>query len=127
MASNEVDLFPDDDFPTNFEEVEEPNPQPKNGKLLYGPDIQRTPQINPQTRVQYNNSFETNLLECLLSHFHNNTKMSKSSKIAFAELMRIYSVEIITRAGEQAIKEGMTKITQEHLEKVLPQFLLDFN
>ena len=40
--------------------------------------------------------------------------------------MRIFVMEAMTRAAEQAKKEDSDEISLEHLEKILPQFLLDF-
>jgi hypothetical protein len=34
--------------------------------------------------------------------------------------------EATHRAGEECKAEGLTEITTEHLEKILPQLLLDF-
>jgi hypothetical protein len=40
--------------------------------------------------------------------------------------MRIFVLEALTRSAEQAKKEDSSEVTLEHLEKILPQFLLDF-
>ena len=42
------------------------------------------------------------------------------------ELLRIYVLEAAHRAAAQARAEGGQEVGVEHLEKVLPQFLLDF-
>ena len=49
-----------------------------------------------------------------------------SIELCFTEYMRIFVLEAITRAAEQAKKEDCHEVTLEHLEKILPQFLLDF-
>ena len=108
MASKEVDMLPDDDFPNI---LENDNDLP----------------FNNETPIQPKNKFDEKLIENLLKNFQPKLKVSKNSSLLLQELLRIYSVEIISRAGEQAIKEGANGISQEHLEKVLPQFLLDFN
>ena len=36
-------------------------------------------------------------------------------------------LEVMTRSAEQAKKEDSNEVTLEHLEKILPQFLLDFS
>ena len=108
MASKEVDMIPDDDFPNISDHL---NELPSNNE-------------NP---IQPTNTFNEKTIENLIKHNKPKLKMSKNASPLVQELLRIYSVELITRAGEQAIKEGSDSISQEHLEKVLPQFLLDFN
>ena len=54
-------------------------------------------------------------------------KLSEATVKVTGELLRIYCLEILSRAADQAIKEGAQTVTTEHLEKVLAQFLLDFN
>ena len=41
--------------------------------------------------------------------------------------MRIFMLEAMTRSAEQAKKEDAEEVSLEHLEKILPQFLLDFS
>ena len=55
-----------------------------------------------------------------------NTKISAEGLKLFREVVRVHSLELLNRCAEQAKKEGATNVTQEHLEKILPQFLLDF-
>ena len=128
MATNLVDEFPDDDFPISFDdyhgisskfEEEEVFPSTSNTKCASN---QENTNVIPCT-----SSYNEKLLEMLLAHLDHKMKISKNSKELLAEILRIYSLEIISRAGDQATKEGSSKIGQEHLEKVLPQFLLDFN
>ena len=40
--------------------------------------------------------------------------------------MRVFVLEALTRAAEQAKREDCPEVGLEHLEKILPQFLLDF-
>ena len=54
------------------------------------------------------------------------TKISAEGLKLFREVVRVHSLELLNRCAEQAKKEGATNVTQEHLEKILPQFLLDF-
>lgn len=62
-------------------------------------------------------------------------KVNDSAVKVTGELLRIYTLELLTRAAEQAIREedpheassAAAEVTTEHLEKVLAQFLLDFN
>ena len=127
MASNVVDEFPDDTFPLNFEDFDGEKSNLNNHKISALPETQKTSPVSLQNETPCIFQFNEKLLERLLRNFEHKMKVSKNANHLFAELMRVYLVEIITRAGEQAIKEGMENVTQEHLEKILPQFLLDFN
>ena len=127
MATNDVDKFPDDDFPTDFKDIDQ-NTDFVPHVVVLTPPVQLTPPPQDrQTTVHHGCSFNEKTFEPLLAHFRCKIKVGKNANRLFAELMRIYSVEIITRAGELAINEGSSKFTGEHFEKVLPQFLLDFN
>ncbi|KAI3435316.1 WD_REPEATS_REGION domain-containing protein [Psidium guajava] len=42
------------------------------------------------------------------------------------ELLRLFIAEAVQRAAAIAEAEGMTKIEATHLERILPQLLLDF-
>ena len=42
------------------------------------------------------------------------------------ELLRLFVQEAVSRAGNLAHLEGFDEIRSEHLEKILPQLLLDF-
>ena len=108
MASKEVDLLSDDDFPNISDHLNE------------NPSIDVTPE-------KANNTFNEKTIENLLKCLQPKLKVTKNAGPLLQELLRVYSVELISRAGEQAIKEGSSGVSQEHLEKVLPHFLLDFN
>eukprot|EP00094_Tigriopus_californicus_P011883 TCALIF_11478-PA protein Name:"Similar to STRA13 Centromere protein X (Pongo abelii)" AED:0.56 eAED:0.56 QI:0/-1/0/1/-1/1/1/0/114 len=54
-------------------------------------------------------------------------KMSIEAVKLTSEVIKIYIVEALSRAGEQAKREDASEVTLEHFEKILPQFLLDFN
>lgn len=43
-----------------------------------------------------------------------------------SEMLRIYVLEAAHRAAAQAKAEGKQQVELEHLEKILPHFLLDF-
>ena len=127
MASNMADEFPDDSFSINFEDFEDVKSNLNNDQISAVPEIQKTTPLSVQNVNNCNCRFDEKLLERLVHNFKSNVKFSKNANLLFAEVMRVYSIEIIARAGEQAIKEGMETVTQEHLEKILPHFLLDFN
>ena len=55
------------------------------------------------------------------------TKMSSEAVKLTAEMIKIYVIEALNRSAEQAMKSGDSEVKMEHLEKVLPQFLLDFS
>ena len=40
--------------------------------------------------------------------------------------MKVFVLEALSRAAEQAKKEDSREVSLEHMEKILPQFLLDF-
>ena len=128
MASNYLDEIPNDDFPIDSQDIDKNVNLAEDEVVLTPPPQPLTP---PPNDSEINNlpgpPFNEKIVERLFAHFQNKIKIGKNAKVLFAELMRIYSLEVITRAGEQATKEGSSKITLEHLEKVLPQFLLDFN
>ncbi|XP_021908909.1 protein MHF2 homolog [Carica papaya] len=42
------------------------------------------------------------------------------------ELLRVYIIEAVQRASSIAEAEGLTKLEATHLERILPQLLLDF-
>ena len=54
------------------------------------------------------------------------TKISNEALKLFTEIIRVHSIELMNRCAEQAKKEGAEVVSTEHLEKILPQFLLDF-
>ena len=128
-----TDGIPDDfiELPVDFgASLGDRNPDEDNEVVLTPPPVMLTPPVT--NNVKTGNPaciFNEKMLQKLLQkHFKDNkTKMSPDALKLFAELLRVYSAEIITRAGEQALKEESGSVTMEQLEKVLPQFLLDFN
>ena len=54
------------------------------------------------------------------------TKYSNEALTMTTEMLRIYVLEAAHRAASQARSEGSQVVELEHLEKVLPQLLLDF-
>ena len=54
-------------------------------------------------------------------------KMGADSVKLVKEAISVFVAEGLTRAAEQAKLEGKSEVKEEHLEKVLPQFLLDFS
>lgn len=57
------------------------------------------------------------------------TAANKDALQLSAELMRIFTVEAVHRAVDEANKDpggGTQTLQVEHLEKILPQLMLDF-
>ncbi|ORX49089.1 centromere protein X-like protein [Hesseltinella vesiculosa] len=54
------------------------------------------------------------------------TKANNAALQTASEYMRLFTKEAVARAAEQASSENKTTITVSHLEKVLPQLMLDF-
>ena len=55
------------------------------------------------------------------------TKFNNESLLLTTEMLRVYVLEAAHRAAYQAKSEGSESVQLEHLEKILPQLLLDFN
>ncbi len=64
---------------------------------------------------------------CKNSFRESKTKMSVDSVRLTAELLKVYCAEAFARSAAQAKRQGMDVVQMEHLEKIMPQFLLDFN
>ena len=73
-------------------------------------------------------AFNGKTIETLLKiHFKNDkTKISTEAITIMTELLKIHSLELFSRSAEMAKKEGSDIVKLEHVEKVMPQFLLDF-
>ena len=61
-----------------------------------------------------------------MSFQNSKTKYSPDSLQLTTEMIKVYVVEAAHRAAYQANSEGATVVQLEHLEKILPQFLMDF-
>ncbi|XP_044184132.1 LOW QUALITY PROTEIN: centromere protein X-like [Acropora millepora] len=76
---------------------------------------------NPQFRLETVNK--------LLQNFFRDKQKTKCNSGALklmAELLKIFIAEGAARAAEQAKVESSPTVGTEHLEKILPQLLLDF-
>ncbi|XP_068065927.1 centromere protein X isoform X4 [Anomalospiza imberbis] len=59
-------------------------------------------------------------------HFRDGrTRVNADAQLLMAELLKVF-VRAAARAARQAQAEDLKKVDTEHLEKVLPQLLLDF-
>ncbi|KAB5554110.1 hypothetical protein PHYPO_G00046400 [Pangasianodon hypophthalmus] len=54
------------------------------------------------------------------------TKVSNDTVSLMAEMLRIFVIEATRRAIKQAENEDCLGVDLEHVEKILPQLLLDF-
>lgn len=72
-------------------------------------------------------SFRTKTIEQLLrAKWQENTKITGDGLKLTTEYFRLFIVEALQRAAHYAKEEGLSQIEPEHIEKVLPQLLLDF-
>ena len=81
---------------------------------------------DPTTGQQIN--FNEKTIEALLKmHFvQEKAKISSDAMKLINEVVRVHALELMSRSAQQAKSEGSEIVKSEHLEKVLPQFLLDF-
>lgn len=61
-----------------------------------------------------------------MSFQNSKTKYSPDSLLLTTEMLKVYVLEAAHRAACQANSEGAEVVQLEHLEKILPQFLMDF-
>ncbi|XP_003217344.1 centromere protein X [Anolis carolinensis] len=54
------------------------------------------------------------------------TRVSGDALLLMAEMLKVFVQEAAARGARQAETEDLTKVEVEHVEKVLPQLLLDF-
>lgn len=65
--------------------------------------------------------------EIMKLHFTDNKlKISNDAVTSTNEVMDSFLQEIVWRCTNQASNEGLTTVNLDHLEKILPQLLLDF-
>jgi len=102
------------------------SPEANDDDVFKRPDEERAPQH--QRTATFKDKTIENLMKKSTS---TGSKINESAVKVTGELLRIYSMELLTRAAEQAMKEdggsSAPLVTTDHLEKVLAQFLLDFN
>ena len=66
------------------------------------------------------------LKDILASGASHGTKLMPNALSASSVLIRAFVEEAIHRAAAEAEESGDTEVTEVHLEKILPQLLLDF-
>ncbi|XP_071430107.1 centromere protein X [Pithys albifrons albifrons] len=63
----------------------------------------------------------------LRMHFRDGrTRVNGDAQLLMAEMLSVFVREAAARAARQARAEDLEQVDIEHLEKVLPQLLLDF-
>ena len=77
------------------------------------------------TEVQFNEKTIESLLK--MNFEQEKTRISGDALKLVCEVIRVHAFELLSRSAHQAKIEGSASVTSEHLEKVLPQFLLDFS
>ena len=82
---------------------------------------------DPKTgaEVQFNEKTIENLLK--MSFTQDKTRISSDAMKLASEVVRVHAFELLSRSAKQAKLEGSDTVTSEHMEKILPQFLLDFS
>jgi hypothetical protein len=65
------------------------------------------------------------LVEVLRTGFSADTKLQPAAVTLTSVLVRAFLEEACARAAKEARDEGGDEVTDEHLEKILPQLLLD--
>ena len=105
-----------------------PSDSPKPGPSSK-PAVEMSSTSNSNEPKKPSTTFKDKTIENLLKKSSGGrlTKISEPAVKCTGELLRIYTLEALTRSAEQAMKEGATTVTTDHLEKVLAQFLLDLN
>ncbi|XP_062976255.1 centromere protein X [Elgaria multicarinata webbii] len=81
-----------------------------------------------ETREQGAKSFKKETVNKLLQlHFKDDkTRVNGDALLLVAELLKVFVREAAARGVRQAQTEDLTRVDVEHVEKVLPQLLLDF-
>ncbi|XP_028843272.1 centromere protein X isoform X2 [Denticeps clupeoides] len=73
-------------------------------------------------------TFKKETVSKLLTNFfkENKTKTSGDAVTLMTEMLKVFVEEAARRALEQAASEDCSRVEVDHVEKILPQLLLDF-
>ncbi|XP_026321082.1 centromere protein X-like [Hyposmocoma kahamanoa] len=85
--------------------------------------------INPASVASnVKNTFKQEVIKELLngSFQDNKTKLGNDALSLVVEVSKCLVTEICLRASNQALRENCDKVDIEHVEKCLPQLMLDF-
>ncbi|XP_015681013.1 centromere protein X isoform X2 [Protobothrops mucrosquamatus] len=70
---------------------------------------------------------EETVNKLLQLHFKDDkTRASGDAVLLMAEMLKVFVREAAARGARQAQTEDVTRVEVEHVEKILPQLLLDF-
>ncbi|XP_032064436.1 centromere protein X [Thamnophis elegans] len=81
-----------------------------------------------ETREECAGGFKKEIVNKVLQlHFKDDrTRASGDAVLLMAEMLKIFVQEASARAARQAQTEDVMRVEVEHVEKILPQLLLDF-
>ncbi|XP_061471934.1 centromere protein X [Rhineura floridana] len=81
-----------------------------------------------EKREQRAGGFKKETVNKLLQlHFKDDkTRVSGDALLLMTEMLNVFAREAAARGARQAQTEDLTRVDVEHVEKVLPQLLLDF-
>ena len=82
-----------------------------------GPAVQQAPTLKMRDEV---------LKQILASGFNEEHRIAPEALSLTSSLIRAFAAEAAHRAAREAESCGSDEVTPEHLERVLPQLLLDF-
>ncbi|XP_038227409.2 centromere protein X isoform X7 [Dermochelys coriacea] len=81
-----------------------------------------------ETRAERASGFRKETVNKIL-HLHfkdDKTRVSSDALLLMAEMLNVFVREAAARGARQAQAEDLDRVDIEHVEKVLPQLLLDF-
>lgn len=83
--------------------------------------------MSSQDTTKFTGKFVTKLLQKGFKDSTNTKFLAKDPAVEVCgELIRVFVLEACTRVANQAQKEESSTCDVEHVEKILPQLLLDF-
>ena len=79
-----------------------------------------------EEEVSFKTEFVTKFFQRHFSDATTKLNSKDTPALMCAELMKIFIAEAAARAAQQAANEGASVCEVDHVEKILPQLLLDF-
>ncbi|KAJ7315941.1 hypothetical protein JRQ81_002103 [Phrynocephalus forsythii] len=81
-----------------------------------------------ENRVDRRSGFKKETVNKVLQlHFKDDkTRVNGDALLLMTEMLKVFVREAAARGARQAQMEDLTKVDVEHVEKILPQLLLDF-
>uniref|UniRef100_A0A672UEV8 Centromere protein X n=1 Tax=Strigops habroptila TaxID=2489341 RepID=A0A672UEV8_STRHB len=100
---------------------------PGEGEVPEGVGAGRPPPLFPPPSSPALLSAQETVDRLLRLHFRDGrTRVNGDAQLLMAEMLKVFVREAAARAARQAHAEDLEKVDVEHVEKVLPQLLLDF-